>query len=91
MGKSTPRSLRQYETIWLAIKKSPDDHCRIRINNPELADRIKKGVIKEKDKDLAFKLKNDAEKWRLEIIYNEDTKEMLFKLVTRLGIMEKII
>lgn len=85
------RKLRRYESIWLRLKNSKSDSCRIVVHNIHLLERIKKGVIKEKDMDLAFKLKNETEHWRLEMEYNEQTKELVFKLVTRLGIKEKII
>lgn len=82
-------TMRKYEQIWQQIKKR--DKCVVQIVHPALVERVKKGVIKEKDRDLGFKVMNDVEPFRLEIAYDRETQQMSFKLTQRLGMATKVM
>lgn len=77
-----------YTPIWERIKK---EKC-VKIELPvELFKRVKKAVIKEKDKDQAFKIKTEQmgvvpDKMVLVITEDTEHKQMKFELKARLGI-----
>ena len=58
---------RKYQQIWERIKLSPKHECLLDIPHPALFARVIKAVIKEKNKDLGFKVMNDHDNFRLEI------------------------
>lgn len=85
---SSKRAERKYAAIWQQLKR--DDYCYVSIMHPALVQRVKAGVIKEKNKDVGFKLLNDnGETFRLKITYNSELGQMYFCLVQRYGIAEK--
>ena len=77
---------RLYQPIWEEIKKR--DKCFILVVNPGMVSTVKRGVIKEKDQDLGFKILNDTDKLKLQISYDEKTGEMRFELTNGLGMKE---
>ena len=79
---------RKYAEVWDRIKRT--DCCILYIKHPALAASIRIGVIKEKNRDLSFKLLNE-EKLRLKIEYDAEKQEMTFKLVQRFGLAEKVV
>lgn len=82
--------MRKYERIWIQLKER--DRSVVKIVHPSLAQTVKAGVIKEKNKDMAFKLLNDnGENFRLKIVYDTSSQRMEFRLVQPLGIAEKVI
>lgn len=81
--------MRRYEQVWTQIKKN--DKCVVQIVHPALVERVKRGVIKEKDRDLPFKVMNDTEKFRLEITYDRASQKMSFKLTQKLGMAQKVM
>lgn len=78
------RALRKYQKIWMTIKTKMI--CEIECH-PVIWARVKKGVIKEKDQDLAFKIINDTDSLFLKIEYDAKTQRGKFVLKQRLGIM----
>ena len=79
---------RKYTEVWQRIKA--DDVCVLHIKHPSMASTIRIGVIKEKNRDLPFKMFNE-EKLRLKIEYDPERQRMTFKLVARLGMAEKVV
>jgi hypothetical protein len=60
--------------------------------NPIDFQRTKAGIIKEKNKDIAFKIMNDnGDRFTLAFKYDPTTHVMVVKLKQRLGIEEKVI
>lgn len=84
----SPRNgLRQYEHIWLAIKKLDEVSVSV---EPRMKDRVVKAVVKEKNIDLGFKLLNtDFANFRLYHHYDPPTRILTFKLVDHLGLVGK--
>lgn len=76
----------KYRTIWEKIKK--DDKCIVAVT-PAFEARVRKAVIKEKNKDTVFKFNNDIDKRVLRITYNKVDQHLIFELKARYGIMEK--
>lgn len=87
MGKII-RTPRIYEPIWLKLKSSPSMTLCVQVNNPRLANRIKRGVIKEKYKDVGFKVINELDYIWLEVEYDLERQVLTFKLRQRLGLEE---
>jgi len=84
------REVRKYEKIWRQLKER--DRSTVKIAHPSLAKRVRAGVIKEKNRDMAFKILNDnGETFRLKIDYDAATRKMEFRLVQPLGISEKVV
>lgn len=73
---------RKYQAIWDKLKLKKE--CKIEVP-PTYSERVKKAVIKEKDKDRIFKLEEDIKGnvWRLETVYSRETNVMSFRLVNR--------
>ena len=53
---------------------------------PHLWQRVKKAVIKEKDKDLVFKFENGVDKRRIVVTYDPVKQELVFVLEAKFGI-----
>lgn len=79
---------RKYHPIWLKLKQ--EKVCIVSAH-PILFQRIIKGVINEKDKDLAFKVANDLDYLSLKI--DKDVKKHLitFRLRQRVGISDIVV
>lgn len=75
--------LRKYQAIWLKLKKNLEVEIEC---HPVIWKRVKRGVSKEKDEDLAFKVMNDTDSLFLKIEYNEKTHRGKFLLKQRIGI-----
>lgn len=75
----------KYLPIWEKIKRTKN--CTIEVE-PKLAPRVKKAVIKEKHKDLGFKVLNDNDYLFLNISYDPAKKRMKFVLKQRIGLEE---
>lgn len=75
---------RAYQTLWETIRDK-EDIIQIKCH-PKLMNRIIKAVMKEKLNDLAFKLLNTHDSFRLEIKKDEEKGVVSFKLKAKLGI-----
>jgi len=78
---------RMYEEVWKRIKK--DKKVTLQVE-PFLVPRVSKAVKKEKYMDLGFKVINGLDYYWLKIIYEENTKHLIFELHQRYGIVETI-
>lgn len=81
--------MRKYQPLWERIKKN--DFCVVEVKHPVFVRTIKEGVMKEKNKDLGFKVMNDTEPFRLKIVYDAETRRITFTLTQRLGMAEKVM
>jgi hypothetical protein len=79
-GVRVPRT---YEPIWQRIKKRGR---AIIACAPEDYRKIKKAVIKEKHKDLGFKLLNDHDYFFLKITYDNEKRQATFILRESVGV-----
>jgi hypothetical protein len=79
----------QYIKIWQQLKR--DDTVTVLIPHSSMVQRVKTGVILAKNRDLGFKVMNEVEPLRLKISYNEETQRLTFRLVQRLGMVEKVV
>lgn len=73
--------MRKYEPIWIKIKETH----KATISAPiHMHKRIKRGVSKEKDQDLGFKLLQDSKglRYSLVITSNEENNLLHFELVS---------
>lgn len=57
---------RKYQPVWNRLKESVNNTCFVQVHKLIVA-RVVKAVIKEKDKDLVFKMANDKNPCRLAI------------------------
>lgn len=80
--------LRRYEEIWAQLKKS--DSVSVEISHPFFLSRMKRGVFKEKDNDLGFKILN-VDNYRIHCEYDEEKKVITFSLTNKLGMAPKVI
>jgi hypothetical protein len=93
MSSHHPRTRhdRLYYPVWERLKR--EGECECLIKHPALVNRVRRGIIKEKDEDIAFKLMNEG-KFKLYIEYNKNFGVLLFKLSSievDLGVAEKKI
>lgn len=79
---------RKYYPVWTELKSKLK--CVISAH-PLLFKRIVKGVIKEKDRDLAMKVANDLDSLYLIIIRDEKKNTITFKLKQRIGISDLVV
>lgn len=79
-----PPQKRAYQTLWETIRDTPE-FVTIEVH-PGLINRVVKAVMKEKYNDLAFKLMNTHDSFRLEISKDREKGVVRFKLQARLGI-----
>jgi len=77
--------MRHYQPIWEKIKK--DNSCSITAPR-QLHKRIKKAVIKEKDKDLGFKLILSEEGRKALLTTNSQGSILTFNLKFSIGIAD---
>lgn len=75
--------MRQYQEIWERLKR--DKKVTLSVH-PQLVRRVKKAVMKEKEKDLGFKVLNDHDFFRLEIEYFPELEKLKFILKQKFGI-----
>jgi hypothetical protein len=80
---------RKYEEVWQRIKLH--NRATLADVHPLAYKRIKKAVIKEKDRDLNFKVLNENDYFRLKIVYDVAKKQLKFTLHQRLGLEDKRI
>lgn len=73
--KETPK--RKYEAVWERLKNR--ETC-VLVVEPFMVPRVKKAVIKEKHKDLGFKLLNPHDNFTLSIEYKVKEKQLKFVL-----------
>lgn len=85
MAKSDKR---KYQPIWEKIKQERVCHVSV---HPLLFARLVKAVVKEKDKDLAFKVANDLDDCYLEILRDVEKQIITFKLKQRVGIADIVV
>lgn len=83
--------MRQYQPIWEAIKKRGKATLEV---HPALFERVKKAVIKEKWRDLGFKLINDHDTFFLTFSFtlnekNPQKSRMVIELKQTLGIEDR--
>lgn len=74
---------RKYQDIWERVKTVRS--CTVRVE-PFLLARVKKAVIKEKNRDLGFKMLNDHDNFFLEFSYDREKKYLTTKLTQTLGL-----
>ena len=79
---------RKYQPIWNEIKQKKK--CSVSAH-PLLFKRIIKAVVKEKDRDLAFKIANDLDSLYLDITRDEEKHLITFRLKQRIGIADVVI
>lgn len=79
---------RAYQELWETIRDT-EEIVKIKCH-PKLIDRIVKAVMKEKLNDLAFKLVNTHDSFRLEIKRDTEKGEVSFKLKAKLGIEDVV-
>lgn len=85
MNKILPIPKRAYQELWETIRDNNLLPITIECH-PELMDRIIKAVMKEKLNDLAFKLMNTHDTFKLEIVRDREKGIVSFKLKAKLGI-----
>lgn len=73
----------KYRPIWIKIKKTGKATVSA---HPLLFRRICKAVIKQKDLDLAFKVANDFDSFKLHIHRDVEKHQITFVLKQRIGI-----
>lgn len=73
----------KYRPIWDRIKKNGKATVSA---HPLLFRRICKAVIKQKDLDLAFKVANDFDNFKLQIHRDADKHQITFVLKQKIGI-----
>lgn len=78
---------RKYYPVWKKLKEKKE--CMLSAH-PLLFARIIKGVIKEKDRDVAFKIANDFDSLYLKVERDADKHIIKFKLKQRIG-LENIV
>ena len=81
-------ALRKYQPIWIEIKQKKK--CVLSAH-PLLFKRIIKGVIKEKDRDMAFNVANDLDSLYLDIQRDEEKHLITFRLKQRIGIADVVV
>lgn len=80
---------RKYEGVWLRLKQR--DKVRLQVHPVKLS-TTKAGIIKEKNKDVPFKIMNDnGETFRLRFDYDRETHILSIELRQPLGIEEKVV
>lgn len=80
---------RMYEEVWIQLKKKDKVKLRIR---PSKLSTTKAGIIKEKNRDIPFKIMNDnGENFRLRFSYVKEKHELYVELIQPLGIEEKVV
>lgn len=87
-SQTTERPLRTYEPIWQKLKRAQSMSLSVTVHNPKLANRIKRGVIKEKYKDDGFKVINEHDYLWLEIKFDRVENKLTFTLRQRYGLEE---
>lgn len=81
---------RMYEGVWLRLKVR--DKVILRNIPPGRLSTVKAGIIKEKNRDIPFKIMNDnGETFRLKFCYKREKHQLNVKLVQQLGIEEKVV
>lgn len=76
----------KYRHIWVSIKQK--DRIVLKVS-PVFQPRVRKAIIKEKDKDVTFKFNNDVDKRVLRFTYDKVSQELVVELKARYGIVEK--
>jgi len=77
-----------YRPIWEAIKRR--DKCEVACG-PQDWQRIKRAIRKKKYEDEAFKIMNSDDQFRLYAVYDEKREVLVFKLVAKIGVMDKVL
>lgn len=81
---------RKYQEIWERIKRK--GACSIECH-PKMVNRVKKAVIKEKTNDNGFKVINDNDSYRLNILIEplDATKSRIeFRLRAKFGLFDRM-
>lgn len=76
-------TVRKYEPVWSRIKLM--GRCTVEVQ-PFLVPRVKKAIIKEKNRDAAFKMINAHDNFFLEFSYDEKKKYLKTILKQTLGL-----
>ena len=79
---------RKYFPVWKQLKQKKV--CTVSAH-PLLFKRIVKGVVKEKDRDSAFKVANDLDSLYLVIQRDIEKHTITFKLKQRIGIADIVV
>lgn len=79
---------RKYGPIWNKLKA--ERVCCVS-THPLLFSRVIKGVIKEKGRDVAFKIANDLDTCYLEIFRDAEKHTITFQLCQRIGIADIVV
>ena len=84
---ANPKS-KLYLPIWERLKNR--DKCVLSVA-PGFLPRVKKAIIKEKNKDLAFKMLNESEKFVLSFSYDREKLQLTVVLKQRFGLEGKVV
>ena len=77
---------RLYEPVWKRLKDSESVNLKV---CPALLKRVKRGISKEKDEDLSFKVFNTDDRWRLIMDYCAETQILSVSLEGQTGLFER--
>ena len=77
---------RTYEIVWKKLKNSPDLSVIICVIDPVFLSNIKRMISKEKDMDIGFKMINEVDRYKLKFEWNENSRELTARLVTKYGV-----
>lgn len=75
--------LRKYQRIWLLLKSK---EVAVLECHPAIWPKIKRMVSKEKDEDLAFKIINDHDTFKLEFSYDEELRRGTIRIKQTINI-----
>jgi len=80
---------RMYQDFWERIKQR--NRLKLQVK-PLDYPKLKQGIIKEKNRDIGFKILNDhGENFRLRFTYDREGMMLLIELRQPLGIEEKVV
>lgn len=74
---------RKYQPIWDRIKQNGS--CTVEVE-PFILARVKKAIIKEKNKDVGFKVLNTHDNFFLEFEYDKEKKRLKTTLKQTIGL-----
>lgn len=81
--KATPPKQRKYQSVWERLKSKQKVTLEVM---PAMVARVKKAIIKEKHKDVGFKVMNDHDNFFLDFSYAKETQRLVVKLKQTLGL-----
>jgi hypothetical protein len=67
----------QYDPVWFNLKRDKTVKLRVPL---QFVDRVKKAIIKRKEKDKVFKFETQDNPPRIVTVYNHSTEVLVFTL-----------